>query len=64
MESSKEGQWGNYALAQGSTPYARTLLQSMRAWLEDDPEVARLLGGLDQIRRENLCAAKPDQKAV
>ena len=59
VTSFKQGQWVNYSLALGETVYARTLLEHLKPWLEDDPEVARLLGGLDAIRRENLCAAKP-----
>lgn len=62
VTSFKEGQWVNYSLARGETLYARALLENLKAWLEDDPEVARLLSGLDGIRRENLCAAKPDKK--
>lgn len=59
VESAKEGQWVNYSLAAGETEYARTLLGSLKTWLEDDPEVAAMLGGLEGIRRENLCSAKP-----
>jgi len=59
VESAKAGQWVNYSLAEGDTAYARTLLEHLKRWLEDDPDVAELLGGLDGIRRENLCSTKP-----
>lgn len=59
VESAKAGQWVNYSLASGDTVYAGALLDHLKTWLEDDPEVAKLLGGLDEIRRENLCSAKP-----
>ncbi|WP_243359463.1 ArsR/SmtB family transcription factor [Fundidesulfovibrio terrae] len=59
VESAKAGQWVNYSLAEGETDYARKLLEHLKTWLEDDPDVAALLGGLDGIRRENLCSTKP-----
>jgi len=59
VDSAKEGQWVNYSLAAGETEYARTLLGHLKTWLEDDQDVATILGGLEDIRRENLCSAKP-----
>ena len=59
VQSAKAGPWVNYALSEGESVYAGALLDHLKTWLEDDPEVARLLGGLDGIRRENLCSAKP-----
>ncbi|WP_243313446.1 ArsR/SmtB family transcription factor [Fundidesulfovibrio agrisoli] len=59
VESAKAGQWVNYSLAEGESAYARALLQHLETWLEDDPEIARLLSGLDDIRRENICSVKP-----
>lgn len=58
VESTKEGQWVNYSLAKGETVYAKALLEHLATWLEDDPDIARLLAGLDTVRRENLCGAK------
>ncbi len=53
---SKSGLWVNYTLTDGSsTPYAATLLGSLRHWLQDDPEVAPILQRLPEIRRENIC---------
>ncbi len=53
---SKSGLWVNYTLTDGSsTPYAATLLGSLRHWLQDDPGVAPILQRLPEIRRENIC---------
>jgi len=39
--SRKEGLWVNYALADGrQSPYAATLLGSLRHWLNEEPEIA------------------------
>ena len=55
---SKEGQWVNYRLADGSdSPYAASILGSLRHWLEDDPEVKALVEKLPRIRREDICGA-------
>jgi ArsR family transcriptional regulator, arsenate/arsenite/antimonite-responsive transcriptional repressor len=53
---SKCGLWVNYALADGSSsPYAATLLGSLKHWLQDDPEVSALTRSLPTIRREDIC---------
>jgi len=52
----KEGLWVNYSLADGTrSPYAANLLGSLRHWLEDDAEVAKLAAMLPGIRREDIC---------
>jgi ArsR family transcriptional regulator len=52
----KNGLWVNYALADGSSsPYAATLLGSLKHWLQDDPQVANVVGKLPGIRREDIC---------
>ena len=61
VESAKEGQWVNYSLVRDGGEQARALLGLLESWLEDDPEVARILFGLHTIRREDLCAARPRQ---
>jgi ArsR family transcriptional regulator len=56
VRSRKEGLWVNYLLAEGSTnPYAADLLARLRTWLEQDPEIIRLLAHLSEIRREDIC---------
>ncbi|MDR3567283.1 MAG: metalloregulator ArsR/SmtB family transcription factor [Syntrophobacteraceae bacterium] len=52
----KDGLWVNYYTTDGgSSPYAATLLGSLKHWLKEDPEVAGLLGKLPSIRREDVC---------
>jgi ArsR family transcriptional regulator, arsenate/arsenite/antimonite-responsive transcriptional repressor len=56
VRSTKDGLWVNYYLADGSkSPYAATLLGNLRHWLEDQTEVAELIGRLPSIRREEAC---------
>jgi ArsR family transcriptional regulator len=52
----KSGLWVNYSLANGeSSPYAATLLGSLKHWLLEDPEMERLIKVLPEIRREDIC---------
>lgn len=56
VHSRKEGLWVNYHLADGSAnPYAADLLARLRTWLDQDPEIKRLLARLPEIRREDIC---------
>ena len=55
---SKDGLWVNYQLADGGkNPYTASLLGNLRHWLDDDPEVARLMERLPDIRRETICGS-------
>lgn len=53
VASFKDGLWVNYTLADGrESPYAASLLGNLRHWLNDDPEVDRLMqsiGGIDRF---------------
>ncbi len=52
----KERLWVNYALADGNqSPFAASLIGNLKHWLEDDPEVKKLLDLLPGINRENIC---------
>jgi ArsR family transcriptional regulator len=52
----KDGLWVNYHLADGSnSPYGASLLGNLKHWLDDDPEVAEVVGKLPSIRREEVC---------
>ncbi len=52
---SKDGLWVNYRLADGKeSPYAATLLGNLRHWLEDDPQIVKLVCKLPGIRREEI----------
>jgi ArsR family transcriptional regulator len=56
VNSRKEGLWVYYSLSDGSgTPYASCLLGNLRRWLDDDPEVAALVGRVPMLDREKLC---------
>jgi ArsR family transcriptional regulator len=60
VASQKEGLWVNYRLGDGSTsPYAATLLGSLRHWLQQDSEIERLLNKLPKIQREEICKRQP-----
>jgi len=53
---SKSGLWVNYTVTDGSSsPYAAALLGNLRHWLQDDPEMARILQDLPEIDREFIC---------
>ncbi len=52
----KDGLWVNYYIAnRGKSPYVPTLMGNLNHWLEDDPEVSRLIDRLPGIRREEIC---------
>ena len=52
LVSHKDGLWVNYLLSDGhQSPFAASLLGNIRHWLNDDPEIARLLESLAQIDR-------------
>jgi ArsR family transcriptional regulator, arsenate/arsenite/antimonite-responsive transcriptional repressor len=56
--SSRDGLWVNYRLAEGGdNPYAASLLENLRHWLEDDDEIKELLLKLPGIRREHICGS-------
>ncbi|MBT8763191.1 winged helix-turn-helix transcriptional regulator [Desulfohalobiaceae bacterium Ax17] len=59
VESTKEGMWVNYKLASATANddsiYARTMLTQLKQWLNDDPEIKKLLGSLKYISRETIC---------
>lgn len=50
----KEGLWVNFRLAAG-TPRAEALLGLLKGWLNDDPEIVRLLEMLPKIDRQKIC---------
>jgi ArsR family transcriptional regulator len=54
--SQKSGLWVNYNLADGAdSPYAAMLLGGLKHWLQDDPEIVRMVNKLPEIRREDIC---------
>lgn len=52
----KDGLWVNYGLADGGqSPFAASLIGNLKHWLEDDPEMKKLMDRLPEIKRENIC---------
>ncbi len=53
----KDGLWVNYRLTEGrDSPYAATMLGTLRHWLMDDPEIDKLISKrLPFINREIIC---------
>ncbi|MDZ7641558.1 MAG: metalloregulator ArsR/SmtB family transcription factor [Desulfurivibrio sp.] len=54
----KDGLWVNYSLAGDDSPYAAALLDLLRGWLNDDPELSPLLAELPGIDRRTICEAR------
>ena len=56
VNARKEGTWVNYRLTDGAkSPYVASLLGSLRHWLDDDPQITKLVSRLPTIHRENIC---------
>jgi ArsR family transcriptional regulator len=52
----KDGLWVNYYLSDGKySPYVASLLGNLKHWLNDDPEIAELVGRVPLLNREELC---------
>ena len=52
----KDGLWVNYHLTDGAnSPYVESLLGNLKHWLEDDAEIAKLVGKIHFLNREELC---------
>jgi ArsR family transcriptional regulator, arsenate/arsenite/antimonite-responsive transcriptional repressor len=52
----KNGLWVNYELADGSqSAFAASLIGNLKHWLEDDPDLKKLIERLPGIQRENIC---------
>jgi ArsR family transcriptional regulator, arsenate/arsenite/antimonite-responsive transcriptional repressor len=52
VDSRKDGLWVNYRLADGrQSPYAASLLGNLRHWLNEVPDIDRLMGSINGIDR-------------
>lgn len=52
----KDGLWVNYHLSDGGdSPYAASLLGNLRHWLNDAPEIERLVEKLPSFDRFTIC---------
>lgn len=55
VTSHKDGLWVNYRLSDGhQSPYAANLIGNIRHWLDDEPEIAKILQDLPQIDRYKI----------
>ena len=55
VTSKRDGLWMNYRTTDGkSSPYVDSILGHLMNWLEDDPNVTRVMERLPAIRRENV----------
>ena len=55
ITSYKDGLWVNYMLTDGhQSPYAANLIGNMKHWLDDEPEIAKILKSLPQIDRHKI----------
>jgi ArsR family transcriptional regulator len=56
LERRQAGLWAYYRLCPSpATPYASSLLGSLRHWLEDDPQIRIIIEKLPEIHRQHLC---------
>ncbi len=54
----KEGSWIIYRLTTGEeSDYARAMLENLGDWLNDDPQLLKMIAKLSQVERERICAA-------
>src|SRR4030042_5612776 len=55
----KDGLWVNYYLSDGGkSPYASSLMGNLRYWLDDEPDVKKLIKRLPRIRKEDICCKR------
>lgn len=55
----KDGLWVNYQLANGSqSPFAASLIGNIRHWLNDSPEIMKILEQLPAINRVDILGRK------
>ena len=54
----KEGSWFIYRLSEGEeSEYARVMLENLKGWLDEEPQLQKMITRLSQVDRERLCAA-------
>ncbi len=54
----KEGSWIIYQLTKGEeSDYARVMLENLKGWLTDDPQLQEMMARIPQVDRERICAA-------
>lgn len=51
----KDGLWVNYFLTDGrNSPYAASVIENLKHWLEDDPEIVELVEKVPFLNRAEL----------
>ena len=56
VRNRRDGPWAIYSLADGkSSPYCASLLGNLMHWLDDDPEIIKIVETLPSIQKENIC---------
>ena len=56
VDFDKQGLWVNYFLSDGrNSPYVASFLGNLKHWLEDDPDIAKLLEKALSCNREEIC---------
>ncbi|NNG00015.1 MAG: winged helix-turn-helix transcriptional regulator [Desulfobacteraceae bacterium] len=56
VDFQKNGLWVDYFLTDGrQSPYAATLLGSLKHWLNEDPELTGMITEIPVLDRETLC---------
>ncbi|MEJ5376288.1 MAG: metalloregulator ArsR/SmtB family transcription factor [bacterium] len=65
VEQRKEGPWVNYLWNHSPVnPFARELLERMRDWLQEDPEVQTLLLKASKLDRNIICRRSQIKREV
>jgi len=54
----KEGSWFIYRLSDGEeSEYAAVMLKNLQGWLDEEPQLQKMMTRLSQVDRERICAA-------
>jgi ArsR family transcriptional regulator len=57
ITSEKDGLWVNYMIADGDeSPYAANLIGNLKHWLDNDPDIQKLIEQLPGIDRSSICS--------
>ena len=55
LDYQKDGLWVNYFIAEErNNPYAARVLENLKHWLEDEPQIVELVGKVPFLNREEL----------
>ena len=58
VDYQKDGLWVNYSIAnEHNNPYAAGVLENLKHWLEDEPQIIELVKKVPLLNREELTAS-------